>query len=260
MIFHLGKLWNFIIIIIYSLEFFTLALADGLSLAFEWQQISRTILSILAVFNNVIVWMVSTRPQTSKSSSPFSNPLVTVPKAPITIGIIFAFMLHSFSACKSFTLEFEWQQVSSDHQDYSEYSCNLNNALLWMASILPLISNSSSSFSKSLEVVPSAPTTTCITITIMFHIIIFTPFRVFPTSVSRWFFTRFWVTKSLLKSPGLFSVFWPISIMLYFGWSPLVLSLLFPPVIVPIFWWLYQEHQLQLVSPSFSCSTVFSIP
>ena len=33
------------------------------------------------------------------------------------------------------------------------------------------------------------------------------------------------VTSSLLKSPGLFSVFWPISIMLYFGWSPLVLLL-----------------------------------
>ena len=40
--------------------------------------------------------MVSTRPPTSKSSSPFSNPLVTVPKAPITIGIIVTFMFHSF--------------------------------------------------------------------------------------------------------------------------------------------------------------------
>ena len=51
-------------------------------------QVSRTLLGILAVFNNVIVWMVSTCPPTPKSSSPFSNPLVTVPKAPITIGII----------------------------------------------------------------------------------------------------------------------------------------------------------------------------
>ena len=40
--------------------------------------------------------MVSTRPPTSKSSSLFSNPLVTVPKAPITIGIIVTFMFHSF--------------------------------------------------------------------------------------------------------------------------------------------------------------------
>ena len=57
---------------------------------------SRTFLSILAVFNYAIVWMVSTRPPTSKSSRPFNNPLVTVPKAPITIGIIVTFMLHSF--------------------------------------------------------------------------------------------------------------------------------------------------------------------
>ena len=59
-------------------------------------QVSRTLLSVMAVLNNVLVWMVSTRPPTSKSSSPFSNPLVTVPKAPITIGIIVTFMFHSF--------------------------------------------------------------------------------------------------------------------------------------------------------------------
>ena len=33
--------------------------------------------------------------------------------------------------------------------------------------------------------------------------------------------TGVWVTTSRLKSPGLFSVFWPFSIMLLFGWSPL---------------------------------------
>ena len=59
-------------------------------------QVSRTLLSILSVLNNVVVWMVSTRPLTSKSSSPFSNPLVTVPKVPITIGIIVTCMFHSF--------------------------------------------------------------------------------------------------------------------------------------------------------------------
>ena len=51
-------------------------------------QVSRTLLSILAVFNSAVVWMVSTRQPTSKSSSPFNDPLVTVPKAPNTIGII----------------------------------------------------------------------------------------------------------------------------------------------------------------------------
>ena len=59
-------------------------------------QVSKTLLSILAVLNNAVVWMVSTRPLTSKSSSPFSNPLVTVPNTPITIGIIFTCMFHSF--------------------------------------------------------------------------------------------------------------------------------------------------------------------
>ena len=59
-------------------------------------QVSRTLLYILAVFNNAVVWMVSTRPPTSKSSSPFSNPLATVPNAPIKIGIIVTCMFHSF--------------------------------------------------------------------------------------------------------------------------------------------------------------------
>ncbi len=59
-------------------------------------QISRTLLSILAVLNNAVVWIVSTSPPTSKSSSLFSNPLVTVPNAPITIGIIVTYMFHSF--------------------------------------------------------------------------------------------------------------------------------------------------------------------
>ena len=59
-------------------------------------QVSRTLLSILAVLNNAIVWMISTRPPTSKSFSPFNNPLVTVSKVPITISIIVTFMFHSF--------------------------------------------------------------------------------------------------------------------------------------------------------------------
>ena len=59
-------------------------------------QVSRTHLSILAVLSNAVVWIVSTRPQTSKSSRSFNNPFVTVPNAPITIGTIVTFMFHSF--------------------------------------------------------------------------------------------------------------------------------------------------------------------
>ena len=71
--------------------FFHRSLSDSKS-----PQVFRTLLSILSVLNDVVVWMVSNRPPTSKSSSPFNNALVNVPKAPITMGIIFTFMLHSF--------------------------------------------------------------------------------------------------------------------------------------------------------------------
>ena len=56
-------------------------------------QVSRTLLSILADLNNAVVWVVSSRPPTFKSSSPFNNPLVTVPKATITIV---TYMFHNF--------------------------------------------------------------------------------------------------------------------------------------------------------------------
>ena len=71
-------------------------------------QVSWTRLSILAVLNNAVVWTVSTRPPTSKSSSPFNSPLVTVPKAPIMIGIIVTFIFHSFfnSQARSWHLSF----------------------------------------------------------------------------------------------------------------------------------------------------------
>ena len=59
-------------------------------------QVSWTRLSILAVLSNVVVWIVFTRPPTSKSSRPFNNPLVIVPNALITIGTIVTLMFHSF--------------------------------------------------------------------------------------------------------------------------------------------------------------------
>ena len=70
------------------------SLSDSKSL-----QVARSLLNIL---NNVVVWMVSIRPSTSKSSRPFSNPLVTVPNAPITIGIIVTCMFQSY--CYPFIL------------------------------------------------------------------------------------------------------------------------------------------------------------
>ena len=69
-------------------------------MVFHWRlsdskspQASRTLLSIPAVLNDAVVWIVSARAQTSKS---FYNSLVTVPKAPITIVKIVTFMFHYY--------------------------------------------------------------------------------------------------------------------------------------------------------------------
>ena len=59
-------------------------------------KISWNLLSILAVLNNAVVLMVSTRPPASKPPSPFNNPLVTVTNALITICIMVIFMFHNF--------------------------------------------------------------------------------------------------------------------------------------------------------------------
>ena len=59
-------------------------------------EVSWTLLSILVNLNNVVVWMISTRPLIPKSSSPFNNPLVIVLRATITIGITVTFMFFSF--------------------------------------------------------------------------------------------------------------------------------------------------------------------
>ena len=59
-------------------------------------QISRTLLSILADLNNFVVWMVSTWPLVSKSSSLFIKPLAVVPSAPVIFGITVTCMFYSF--------------------------------------------------------------------------------------------------------------------------------------------------------------------
>ena len=58
--------------------------------------VTASFLSILAVLDNAVVWMVSTRTFISKSSCHFTNLLVTVPTAPITIVITLIFMFQFF--------------------------------------------------------------------------------------------------------------------------------------------------------------------
>ena len=59
-------------------------------------QISRTLPSIMADSRDVVVWMVSTRPPISKSSSLSNNSLVTMPCDPVTNSITVTFIFHSF--------------------------------------------------------------------------------------------------------------------------------------------------------------------
>ena len=83
-------------------------------------QVSCTLLSILADLNNAVVWMFSTCPVISKCSSPCTSPLLTVPRAPITINLFVAFMFFSFfsSLVRSrnlffFSLSFNFTQWST---------------------------------------------------------------------------------------------------------------------------------------------------
>ena len=59
--------------------------------------------------------------------------------------------------------------------------------------------------------------------------------RVFHITISWWFFTGVWMTASHLNSPGLLSVFWSFTTLLYFGWSSLVIQLSSPPVPLILF-------------------------
>ena len=58
----------------------------------KFRQVSRMLINILSDLNNAVVWMISTHPDISKSSSPCANPLVTVIRAPNTIGVTVTFM------------------------------------------------------------------------------------------------------------------------------------------------------------------------
>ena len=327
-------------------------------------QVSGTILSILAVLTNAVVWMFSSRSSNSKSSSPFSNLLVSVPNAPITIGIIvtcvfhsffnslamssyLSFFLHSFSftlgsagtskstilqvlfflliiiksglqagirwsVCmlkshRSLCMAFSrtgavlciyhllvWSNLTflhiSQRITLPNQSChalyplcaNLLHSLIiwlmvsslsphslhllfcWVLSILALIwlvlmalpCAAIRRDSVSLLKFPFLSHVQVLSCKILFISRLNRPYYyyyyllilwIFQSIVSRWFLTGVWVTKSLLKSPELFSVFWPNLIILRFVWFPLVLLFPNPPVPISIIWWLYQlwsEHQL----------------
>ena len=124
---------NIIIIIMLLLESFTTALADTLSLSFSDKnpQVSWILLSIMADFNHAVVRMVSIRRFISKFWGPFTNPLVTVPRATITIGVNLTFMFHSLfnSQARSkylsfFSLSFNF--ICGQPGQRSSQFCNLS--------------------------------------------------------------------------------------------------------------------------------------
>ena len=59
-------------------------------------QVSVTLLSILTDLNNAVVLIIFIRRVISKPIPPCTNPLVTLPRARIKIGITVIFMFHSF--------------------------------------------------------------------------------------------------------------------------------------------------------------------
>ena len=114
-------------------------------------------------------------------------------------------------------------------------------------STCPLISLSSNPCIYPLVTVPSAPITIGFTFTFMFHSFFNDSFESFS---HHRLLTIFHWSPIDLKSPELFLVFWPISTMLSFGWSSLILLFPSPPVPVSILWWMYRACQLQLGSQS----------
>ena len=74
-------------------EFFTQALGDGLALEFEWQQVSRTLLSIPADLKNAVVWMIFTRSFISKSNSSLVKNIDNINTISIHRKIFYQFLL-----------------------------------------------------------------------------------------------------------------------------------------------------------------------
>ena len=143
-------------------------------------QVSMTLLSIVAVLNNVVVSMVSTRPPTSKSSSPFSNPLVTVLNAPITIGIIVTCMFHSFFN-------------SLARSRYLSFFSHFFSFILWSArraksTILQVLFFCRLLLRQVVWPRLGDP---------YYYYYYYRFLRVFHTSVSWWLFTGVWVTANL---------------------------------------------------------------
>ena len=128
---------SIIIIIIYRfshqrlLMVFHRSLSDSKSRLVSW-----TLLSVLAVLNNAVVWMVSTRPPTFKSYSPFNNPLVTIPKAALSFYSFETFSLQCLRSPQVFQLSFGRSQHHSSSNGLHSSSFFLDLVVLFIPSFV----------------------------------------------------------------------------------------------------------------------------
>ena len=140
--------------------------------------VSTTILNVLVDLNNAVVWMVSTRPLISNSLSSCTNYLVTVPSAPITIGIIDTVLIIIIHSFRVFHISVSWwfftgvwvysksPQVSRNHL---RILAVLSNAVVWIVSTRPPTFKSSRPFNNPLVIVPNEPITFGTIVNFMFH-------------------------------------------------------------------------------------------
>ena len=154
-------------------------------MVFHWRlsdskspQVSRTLLRILAVLCNSVIWIVSTRLPTSKSSKPFNTPLVIVPKS----------------------TNHNWYNRHFHVPQLFQFSSKVEVLILF-------------TFFQFYSVVSWDR----LLLLLLLLLLLFSLIRAFHISLSRWFFTGVWVTASLLKSPEFVSGSWPFIAMLSFG-------------------------------------------
>ena len=129
--------------------------------------------------SSIIFWVFGmTQPGIEPwSSGPWVN---TLPTRPMSWSSFFIFSFisnyHNYYYYCYFHMRFNGQfftglidvKVPKVTRTLQSILADLNNAVVWMVSTHPLISNSSSLFLSHLETIPSASPTTVITITIMF--------------------------------------------------------------------------------------------
>ena len=228
-------------------------------------QVSSTLLSIQADLNNAVVWRVSPRPIISKPSSLCTNPLVSVPRAQITIVIIITFMFRIFFQFPSkvqvhIPLFIFFQFYTMVCRDGKVH--NPTNSLFFIdynkvwSSCLNLVIRLYVKIPEEFVRVILQDRFWVVhilyvrTVKLQFLaqlLLLLLLIRAFHTSISWWSFTGDWVTESFHKSPGLFSVFWPSSIMRLFGWSPLGRQFPNHPGLSIILRLPCQKHHSQLV-------------